>query len=211
MDSNFRAFWLTLVTWNILECSLFRERREKCRVVLRKFQKKLWLLMKQHFFIHQICWILKQLSPSGSVKSGGYIAWPFVSRYISSTIHLPFGILLLDTIRTILGPGKYSVSWKQQKNVPFTDFSMFPLLIFSEPTNWTCVTMSQQIAMLFSHPLTKVQTLYLGLYMQILFYWNCTSVSLIALCCALMLPLPGTSCGKVIRESPGSSPSLSDP
>ena len=78
-------------------------------------------------------------------------------------------ILLLDTIITILGTGKYSVSWKQQKNVPFTNFFMFPLLIFSEPTNPTCVTMSQQIAMLFSHPLTTVQTLYLGLYMQILF------------------------------------------
>ena len=35
--------------------------------------------------------ILKQLSPSGSVKSGGYIPRPFASRYISTTINLPFG------------------------------------------------------------------------------------------------------------------------
>ena len=32
-----------------------------------------------------------QLSPSGSVKSGGYIPRRFASRYISTTIHLPFG------------------------------------------------------------------------------------------------------------------------
>ena len=29
--------------------------------------------------------------PSGSVKSGGYIPENFASRYISTTIHLPFG------------------------------------------------------------------------------------------------------------------------
>ena len=33
----------------------------------------------------------RQLSPSGSVKSGGYIPQRFASRYISTTIHLPFG------------------------------------------------------------------------------------------------------------------------
>ena len=38
-----------------------------------------------------------------------------------------------------------------------------------------------------------------------------TSVSLIALCCALALPLPGTFCGNVTLESAGSSPSLSEP
>ena len=38
-----------------------------------------------------------------------------------------------------------------------------------------------------------------------------TSVSLIALCWALTLPLPGTSCGNVTLESAGSSPSLSEP
>ena len=31
-----------------------------------------------------------QLSPSGSVKSSGYIPRCFASRYISTTIHLPF-------------------------------------------------------------------------------------------------------------------------
>ena len=40
MDSNFRAFSLAPVTWNILGYSLFCERREKWRVVSRKFQKK---------------------------------------------------------------------------------------------------------------------------------------------------------------------------
>ena len=33
----------------------------------------------------------RQLSPSGSVKSGGYIPRRFASRCISTTIHLPFG------------------------------------------------------------------------------------------------------------------------
>ena len=33
----------------------------------------------------------KKLSPSGSVKSGGYISRRFASRYMSTTIHLPFG------------------------------------------------------------------------------------------------------------------------
>ena len=33
----------------------------------------------------------KQLSPSGLVKSGGYIPRHFASRYICTTIHLPFG------------------------------------------------------------------------------------------------------------------------
>ena len=51
MDSNFRAFWLAPVTWNILGYSLFWERREKWRVVSRKFQKKkLWPLIKTAFF-----------------------------------------------------------------------------------------------------------------------------------------------------------------
>ena len=92
VDSNFRAFWLAPVTWNILGYSLFCERREKWSVVSRKFQKKkLWPLMNRHFFIHLIWLILKQLSPSGSVKSGGYMPRRFASRYISTTIHLPCG------------------------------------------------------------------------------------------------------------------------
>ena len=32
-----------------------------------------------------------KLSPSGSVKTGGYTPRRFASRYISTTIHLPFG------------------------------------------------------------------------------------------------------------------------
>ena len=31
------------------------------------------------------------VSPSGSVKSGGYLPRHFASRYITTTIHLPFG------------------------------------------------------------------------------------------------------------------------
>ena len=48
-------------------------------------------IIKHHFPIHLIWYILKQLSPSGSVKSGGYISRRFVSRYISTTIHPPLG------------------------------------------------------------------------------------------------------------------------
>ena len=33
----------------------------------------------------------KQLFPAGSVKRGGYIPRREASRYISTTIHLPFG------------------------------------------------------------------------------------------------------------------------
>ena len=33
----------------------------------------------------------KTTIPSGSVKSGGYIPERFTSRYVSTTIHLPFG------------------------------------------------------------------------------------------------------------------------
>ena len=43
------------------------------------------------FYPSDLDGILKQLSPSGSVKSCGDIPRRFVSRYISTTIHLPFG------------------------------------------------------------------------------------------------------------------------
>ena len=43
------------------------------------------------FYPSDLVNILKQLSPSGSVNSGGYIPQRFASRYISTTIHLPFG------------------------------------------------------------------------------------------------------------------------
>ena len=65
VDSNFRAFWLAPVTWNILGYSLFSERREKWLVVWQKFQKKkLWPLMKRNFFNHLFWQILKQLLPA---------------------------------------------------------------------------------------------------------------------------------------------------
>ena len=54
-------------------------------------EEEIVALMKRHFFIHLIWQILKQLSCSGSVKSGGYIPRRFASRYISTSIHLPFG------------------------------------------------------------------------------------------------------------------------
>ena len=57
----------------------------------RRFAKVSEEEIEEAFFIHLIWQILKQLSPSGSVKSGGYIARRFASRYISTTIHLPFG------------------------------------------------------------------------------------------------------------------------
>ena len=84
VDSNFRAFWLAPVTRKIVGYSLFCERKEKWSVFSRKFQKK---KLKKRFFIHLIWLILKQLSPSGSVKSGGYIPRRFASRCISTTIH----------------------------------------------------------------------------------------------------------------------------
>ena len=48
VHSNFRAFWLAPVTWNILGYSLFCERREKWRVVSRTFQKK---KLRARFFL----------------------------------------------------------------------------------------------------------------------------------------------------------------
>ena len=51
VNSNFRAFWLARVTRNILGYSLFCERKEKWRVVLRKFLKK---KLNSIFFIHLI-------------------------------------------------------------------------------------------------------------------------------------------------------------
>ena len=47
--------------------------------------------IKEALFVSIFSKILKQLSPSGSVKSGGYIPRRFASQYISTTIHLPFG------------------------------------------------------------------------------------------------------------------------
>jgi len=92
VDSNFRAFRLAPVTWNILGYSLLCEQREKWRVVSRKFhKKKLWPLMKRHFFNPSDLINTKTTNPSGSAKSGGYIPRRFASRYISTPIHLPSG------------------------------------------------------------------------------------------------------------------------
>ena len=59
----------------------------------RRFAKVLEEEIEEAFFYPSdlVKLILKQLSPSGSVKSGGYIPRRFASRYISTTIHLPFG------------------------------------------------------------------------------------------------------------------------
>ena len=42
VDSNFRAFWLAPVAWNILGYSLFCERREKWRFFSWKLQRRNW-------------------------------------------------------------------------------------------------------------------------------------------------------------------------
>ena len=59
----------------------------------RRFAKVLEEEIEEAFFYPSdlVKLILKQLSPSGSVKSGGYIPRRFASRYISTTIRLPFG------------------------------------------------------------------------------------------------------------------------
>ena len=57
----------------------------------RRLAKVLEEEIKTEFFIHLIWQMLKQLPPSGSVKGGGYIPRRFTSRYISTSIHLPFG------------------------------------------------------------------------------------------------------------------------
>ena len=54
-------------------------------------EKKLGPLMKRHFFYPSDLVNTKTIIPSGSVKSGGYIPRRFASRYISTTVHLPFG------------------------------------------------------------------------------------------------------------------------
>ena len=57
----------------------------------RRFAKVLEEEIEEAFFCPSDLVNTKQLSPSGSVKSGGYIPRRFASRYISTTIHLPFG------------------------------------------------------------------------------------------------------------------------
>ena len=84
VNSNFRAFWLAPVTWNILGYSLFCERREKWRVVSRKF---FYFFIKTAFSYPSDLVNTKTTIPSGSVKSGGYIPRRFASRYTSTPIH----------------------------------------------------------------------------------------------------------------------------
>ena len=61
--------------------------------MVRRFVKVSEEKVKTAFFYPSdlVKLIVKQLSPSGSVKSGGYIPRSFVSQYISTTIHLPLG------------------------------------------------------------------------------------------------------------------------
>ena len=56
-----------------------------------RFAKVFYLLIKTAFFYPSDLVNTKTTIPSGSVKSGGYVPRSFVSRYISTTIHLPFG------------------------------------------------------------------------------------------------------------------------
>ena len=51
---------------------------------------------------------LKQLSPSGSVKSGGYIPRRFASRYIFTTIQFPFGDSCIILSRTTSAQRDYA-------------------------------------------------------------------------------------------------------
>ena len=58
----------------------------------RRFAKVLEEEIEEAFFYPSDLVNTKTLlSHSGSVKSSGYIPRPFASRYISTTIHLPFG------------------------------------------------------------------------------------------------------------------------
>ena len=72
-----------------------------------------------------------------------------------------------------------------------------------------CMLMRKNV----NNEVSKDSPIALPLFQSISITYVCmhTSVSLIALCWALTLPLPGTSCGNVTLESAGSSPSLSEP
>ena len=57
----------------------------------RRFVKVLEEEIEEAFF-YPSDWVNTiTISPSGSMKSGGYLPRRFASRYISTTIHLPFG------------------------------------------------------------------------------------------------------------------------
>ena len=57
----------------------------------RRFAKVSEEEIEKAFFYPSDLVNTKTTIPSGSVKSGGYIPRRFASRYISTTIHLPFG------------------------------------------------------------------------------------------------------------------------
>ena len=57
----------------------------------RRFVKVLEEEIEEAFFYPSDSVNTKTISPSGSMKSGGYLPRRFASRYISTTIHLPFG------------------------------------------------------------------------------------------------------------------------
>ena len=56
-----------------------------------RFAKVLEEEFEEAFFYPSDFVNTKTTIPSGSVKSGAYIPRRFASRYISATIHLPFG------------------------------------------------------------------------------------------------------------------------
>ena len=59
--------------------------------MVRRFAKVSEEEIEEAFFYPSDLVNTKTTIPSGSVKSGGYIPRRFASRYISTTIHLPFG------------------------------------------------------------------------------------------------------------------------
>ena len=56
----------------------------------RRFAKVSEEEIEEAFFYPSDLVNTKTTIPSGSVKSGGYVLRRFASRYISTTIHLPF-------------------------------------------------------------------------------------------------------------------------
>ena len=59
--------------------------------MVRRFAKVSEEEIEEAFFYPSDLVNTKTTIPSWSVKSGGYIPRRFASRYISTTIHLPFG------------------------------------------------------------------------------------------------------------------------
>ena len=57
----------------------------------RRFAKVLEATIEEAFFYPSDLVNTKTTIPSGPVNRGGYIPRRFASRYISTTIHLPFG------------------------------------------------------------------------------------------------------------------------